>query len=108
MLVMQEDRKLRSYGVHLETSPPPETDDFAVEIEPRVDDTRHHRRAYRKGASSAGTIILPIGQIASPASFRCAHAKGMPMIAGKKNGRDEMAERQPPPGKDEPHEVAKN
>src|SRR5258708_20635297 len=39
--------------VHLETSPPPETDDFAVEIEPRVDDTRHHRRAYRKGASSA-------------------------------------------------------
>jgi hypothetical protein len=28
--------------------------------------------------------------------------------AGKKNGGDEMAERQPPPGKHEPHEVAEN
>jgi len=25
-------------------------------------------------------MILPIGQSASPASFRCAQAKGMPMI----------------------------
>src|SRR6185437_10985255 len=28
----------------------------------------------------AGTMALPIGQSAMPASFRCAHAKGMPMI----------------------------
>ena len=32
---------------------------------------------YRKGASAAGTMILPIGHSAMPASFRWAHAKGV-------------------------------
>ncbi len=28
----------------------------------------------------ASTIVLPIGQSAIPASFKCAQAKGMPMM----------------------------
>ena len=39
------------------------------------------RRAVRGHAAwSFGTIILPIGHSAMPASFRCAQAKGMPMM----------------------------
>src|SRR5579859_577608 len=41
----------------------------------------HEDRSVKKGrGDQAGTIVLPIGQSAMPASFRCAQAKGMPMI----------------------------
>jgi hypothetical protein len=33
---------------------------------------------YRSGESWDGTIAFPIGHSASPASFRCAQANGMP------------------------------
>src|SRR6185369_14772056 len=39
-----------------------------------------NRRAYGNAASSAGTMVLPIGQSASPARFRCAQANGIPMM----------------------------
>jgi hypothetical protein len=37
-------------------------------------------RGYRSGAFCAGTIAFPIGHSASPASFTCAQANGMPTM----------------------------
>src|SRR5262249_53830987 len=56
--------------------------DFAVEqchVLPPSMPIDGAQRRYRT-VSSMGTIILPIGQSARPASFRCAQAKGRPMI----------------------------
>ena len=64
---------------------------------------------YRIGgtAPSIGTISLPIGQSAMPASLRCAQANGMPMmVIASRSGGHEVAERQPPAGEDQPDDIA--
>jgi hypothetical protein len=37
-------------------------------------------KGKQQSANQAGTITLPIGHSAMPASFTCAHANGMPIM----------------------------
>ena len=46
----------------------------------RRHDGHHRQHGCRSDAYSIGTIILPIGQSAIPASFKCAQANEIPII----------------------------
>jgi hypothetical protein len=56
--------------------------------------------------ASIGTMSLPIGQSARPASFKCAPGeRDADDLHGEKHGVDEMREGEPPAGEDEPDEM---
>ena len=55
-----------------------------------------------------GTITLPIGHSASPTSFTCAQANGMPMMVIASMTAVIVGKRQPPTGKEQPQDTVKD